>query len=164
MAKDIIMLNVLHKVANVGAMGNQSKTSVTGGSKLKYGANNIIDIRWSEVDINNDNCYILHLESETSELGPPDIQADAYLRFGKGLWNSYEIILLTTDADCNHLFGVHKNGAWFSFAPELTGAEKPIKIQGIINAANYVEENKKVYNKLYQQYASSNLTNTNLYK
>ena len=79
MPYDIVFLNVLHKVSNTGASQFEKKTLVTGGKKFKYGANNIIEITHSQLDGDHKGCYILHLESETSEVGEPFVVADAYL-------------------------------------------------------------------------------------
>jgi hypothetical protein len=162
------MLNVLHKVDNVGATGHQSKTLVTGGNKLKFGANNIIDIRYSEVDTDKDgkpnNGYILHIENETSELGPPDIKADAYLQFGKGLHASYELLFLTTQTDTNRLFGIDKSGSWYKIDTELTGTDKPVSVQGIYQTADWLDQNPKVYQNLYKAYATACWPNAAMYK
>ena len=167
MAKDIIMLNVLHKVANIGAAQNQSKTAVTGGTKLRYGANNIIDITYSEIETDSDGkptgSYILHLKDETSELGPPGVTADAYLKFDHGLWFEYELLLLATASDVNGLFGIRKNSAWYQFEPEITGGEQ-VKIQGTTNAAQYLSDNPKVYQSLYKAYSNACWSNAALYK
>ena len=88
MAKDIIMLNVLHKVTNTGAKPGQATKQTTGGEKIKYGANNIIEITWSEISRDDEDCMILHLLGKTSELGPPDEKADGCLRLGRSLWGS----------------------------------------------------------------------------
>ena len=167
MAKDIIMLNVLHKVTNVRAQQNQSKTLVTGGTKLRYGANNIIDITYSEIETDSDGkptgSYILHLKDETSELGPPGVTADAYLKFGQGLWEGYELLLLATASDVNGLFSIRKNSAWYQFEPEITGGEQ-VKIQGTANAAQYLSDNPKVYQSLYKAYSTACWSNAALYK
>jgi len=163
MAKDIIMLCVLHKVTNTGAKPGQSQTTVTGGKKIKYAANNLIDAKWSEIDKNDENSYILHLEGETSELGRPDVTAEAYLRFNRGFYREYELILLVTAQDTNGLHGVHKSSAWYQFDSTLTG-DKPYKAQGIINAAQWLEQHPEAYRTLYNNYASAYWPNTGLYE
>ena len=168
MAKDIIMFCVLHKVANIGAVGNQSRTTVTGGNKLKFGANNILEIKWSETDQNNKGCYILHLDCETSELGEPHITGDAYLRFNKGLWGSYELLLLISEHDVDDEgepidWGVSKAGAWWTFGADLIGEDKPKKIQKIANAATFLDENPLIYQTLYERFANRYWTNRQLY-
>jgi RecA/RadA recombinase len=156
MAKDIIMLNILHKVTNSAAKPGQSTTMITGGIKVKFGANNYFEVKWAETSDNDKDGLILHLGGKTtSEVGTPDEEATAYLRFGRGLWNSYELINLCVQPDTNNLFNIGKSGAWY-----IVGEKK---IQGILNAATYLDETPELYSEIYANYASSFWKNRKLY-
>jgi len=163
MPKDIILLNVLHVVTNTGAKPGQSTKSVTGGVGVQFGANYILSITWTEPTDDHTGA-IIHLQGGHSELGTPKMESMAYLRFGKGLWNSYELVNLCTVADCNNLFGIGKSGSWYNINPELTGSDKPVKLQGMSSVATWFDENPKAYNKLYKAYANANWGNRKLYQ
>lgn len=166
MPKDAIILNVLHVVANTGATAMQSKSSTTGGVKLQYAANNYINIKYSENfhidETSAANGKILHLECETSELGAPDQEATGYLKFGRGLWEEYELLSLVTDNSNNGMFGITKKGAgWFTFDKSICKEE--MKFQGAANAAKHIEDNPKIFDSIYSKYRNINWPNTELY-
>ena len=81
-----------------------------------------------------------------SALGPPGGQITSYIRYGQGIDKHTELINLASDMGL-----IHKGGAWYT----ITTLEDKPKFQGVEKARQYLLDNPKIYESLYQSVKST---------
>lgn len=159
-ARDIVLLNILHEVTNTSGYGKH--TLITGGVKIQFLANYQLRIAKTE-PFDRAPGLILNIECASSEIGDPHTTSEGCLLFGKGSWNSYELLLLVADEDCGETFGVTRAKAHWTFDPVVTGEKEPLKIQGATAAAEWLDEHPEAYQRLYNAYAEAAWKNRKMY-
>jgi recombination protein RecA len=80
----------------------------------------------------------------TSALGPPGGKITSYLRYGEGIDEETELVILATDLGI-----IHKAGAWFTFT--FIEGDEPPKFQGAEKCRIALMENPEYKQKLYEQ-------------
>jgi RecA/RadA recombinase len=157
-----VMVGIIHLVANTSGQGRKTKNR-SGGRKVQYAVD--VDLEcmytepWNIGTSENQNIIgqIIHWKTlSTSSSVPPNRKFKSYLRYGIGLDEVFEMLQLAID------FGMidKKGGGWhvFSFLQnhleEIDEEEwsdeviKKYKVQGAVNASNFLNENPHIYDLL----------------
>lgn len=134
----VTVVGITHLMANIQKFGAGKSKVEKSGNALKYAqdvklwASHKEPIKQGETQIGQK----IHWAIENSAIGPPGQKVISYIKYGKGIWDEYEVIELAKD------FGVLEvKGAWIT----LPNGER---VQGIPNACTYLEENPKAYAEL----------------
>jgi recombination protein RecA len=77
-----------------------------------------------------------------SALGAPGGQITSYLRYGQGIDKCTEMVNLAADMGI-----INKGGAWYT----ISFMEEKPKFQGVEKLRNYIVENPKIYDEIYQK-------------
>jgi len=124
--KNHIVMMVTHFIANLGAVGNAPKYVADGGTKIRYQADTMLEVSYTqgwEDSEKNQIGQIVHWKIGCSAAGgKPRTQYTSYLRYGHGIDEEFEII-----AEAVNLNIIAKAGSWLSY--------KDQKYQGMANFA-----------------------------
>lgn len=124
---DTVVVGVTHLICNTGRMGPMyvERAARAWQYQCDYQLRAVSKTAWKVQ--NRQVGLVVKWACQTSPLGPPGMQMDAYLRFGVGYDALYELLLLGTQLGL-----VRKSGAWFHLeylarpggqAPKGQGAE-----------------------------------------
>lgn len=112
--KNHIVMMVTHFIANLGAVGNAPKYVADGGTKIRYQADTMLEVSytqgWEDSD-KNQLGQIVHWKIGCSAAGgKPRTQYTSYLRYGHGIDCEFEIV-----AEAVNLSIIDKSGSWLSY-------------------------------------------------
>jgi recombination protein RecA len=125
--KNHIVMMVTHFISNLGAVGNAPKYVADGGTKIRYQADTMLEVSytqgWEDSD-KNQLGQIIHWKIGCSAAGgKPRTQYTSYLRYGHGIDCEFEIV-----AEAVNLSIVEKSGSWLSYGE--------VKFQGMAKFAD----------------------------
>lgn len=138
----VTLVGVTHLMANIQKFGAGKSKIEKSGNALKYAQ----DIKlWGthKEPLKQGDSQIgqkVHWIVENSALsGVPGTKVTSYIKYGKGIWNEYEVAELAKDFSL-----LKKSGTWYT----LPNGESA---QGLFNVATYLENNPKEFLKLKNQ-------------
>ena len=134
-----IVANILQQYANTSGFGKSRNTS--GGSKVIYQSDLTIEavkkVELKDGDKIFGQCVTWDIDC--SPLGAcPGTKVDSYIKYGTGVYAEMELVDMATEIDI-----IEKSGAWLNYGD--------IKFQGKANFSKHLEENKKLYDELYEK-------------
>lgn len=136
----VTIIGITHMMANISPMSKKSMIEKS-GTALKYAhdvklmASHWTPIMQGETQIGQS----VHWKVLTSAIGAPGTKFTSHIKYGRGIWDEYEIAELAKD------FGVMEvSGSWFT----LPNGEK---VQGFPKVCEYLEENPNAYSDLKSQ-------------
>lgn len=136
----VTLVGITHLMANINKFGAGKAKVEKSGNALKYAQDVKLwgthkePIKQGETQIGQKAHFIV----ENSAIGPPGQKVTTYIKYGRGIWNEYEVADLAKD------FGIVEGKSWLT----LPNGEK---IQGMANFSTYLEENPNAYNDLKSQ-------------
>jgi len=138
----VTLVGITHLMANIGAVGHASKTTEKSGNAIQYAqdvklrATHTTPLKQGEMQIGQEIHWIVE---NTATNAVPGQKVTSILKYGRGIWEEMEVIDLAKD------FGIIEGGTWLT----LPNSDK--KIQGKVNVAAYLEENRNAYDDIYAQ-------------
>lgn len=144
-----IVISIQHLIANTSGYGSPYQED--GGRKIQYQGDVKLRAKTSSkwMDATDQIGQSIDWSVAWSALGPPGRSAKTYLRYGRGIDETYEIIDMGAD------FGlIKKAGAWYSVEC-LEGQEEDygvesFKYQGQEKMAEFINNNPKVQEAIYK--------------
>jgi recombination protein RecA len=136
----VTLVGITHLMANIQKFGAGKSKVEKSGNALKYAqdvklwATHKQPLMQGETQIGQKVNWIV----ENSAIGAPGQKVTSIIKYGRGIWNEYELAELAKD------FGVVEGKTWIT----LPNGEK---VQGMSNFATYLEENPSYYEDLRQQ-------------
>ena len=136
----VTLVGITHLMANIQKFGAGKSKTEKSGNALKYAqdvklwATHKEALKQGETQIGQK----VHWVIENSAIGPPGQKVTSVIKYGRGIWNEFELAELAKD------FGVVEGKTWLT----LPNGEK---VQGMANFATYLEENPNYYDELRQQ-------------
>lgn len=135
-----VIIGITHLMANIKKFGAGREKTEKSGNALKYAqdvklyATHKTPLKQGETQIGQ----TVHWVVENSALGKPGQQVESHIKYGVGIWNEYELAELAKE------YGIAKGGTWLT----LPNGDK---VQGLVQFAEYLEENINAYNDIKQQ-------------
>jgi RecA/RadA recombinase len=136
----VTLVGITHLMANINKFGAGKSKVEKSGNALKYAqdvklwATHKKAIMQGETQIGQEVFWVV----ENSAIGAPGQKVSSIIKYGRGIWNEYELAQLAKD------FGVVEGKTWM----KLPNGEK---VQGMSNFATYLENNPEYYDELRQQ-------------
>lgn len=136
----VTLVGITHLMANIQKFGAGKSKVEKSGNALKYAqdvklwATHKEPLLQGETQIGQKVHWIV----ENSAIGPPGQKVTSYIKYGRGIWNEYEVAELAKD------FNIVEGKSWLT----LPNGEK---VQGMANFANYLEENPNAYSDMKAQ-------------
>lgn len=146
-----IVIITQHMIADTSGRSMGSGYHEDGGNKIKHGSDIRMRIKWTEkwTAGSGENerriGQILHWQIIKSPYGEID-KVDSYLRYGVGLDECTEIIILACDLGL-----ITKGGAWFTF----NFLEESVKVQGQEKVYDWLVSHPEEYQTLYKMVKDS---------
>ena len=140
---DIILIGILHMIANTSGYGKQFVAS--GGNKIKYAMDigmETTKFTFRRKDGKDDGPIIgqsVEWTTTSAALAPPGQKCTSIIEYGIGIDKVAEIVEMAVE------YGfIEKGGAWYT----LSFLDEPQKVQGINNVINMIREDEKMYETL----------------
>jgi recombination protein RecA len=137
----VTLVGITHLMANIQKFGAGRAKVEKSGTSLKYAQDvklwgtHFKPLKKGETIIGQHIFWNI----ENSAIGPPGGKVESTVKFGRGIWNEYEVASMGKD------FGIIEGSSWFT----LPNVEK--KIQGLGGVAEYLEANPNAYEDLKKQ-------------
>lgn len=125
------IIGITHLMANIQKFGNAKSKVEKSGTSLQYA----YDVKlWGThktpiMDGDTQVGHEAHWIVESSALGPPNQKVSVAIKYGRGIWEEYELTTLGKDLGL-----IQQKGAWLT----LPSGES---VQGIQRFVSYLEEN-----------------------
>lgn len=140
--QNTIVIIIQHMIANTSGYGPAFMED--GGNKIKYQADIKLRARtfskWEDTSKKQIG-QIVTWDVVYSALGAPGATVEGYIRYGKGIDTTWELIDIAVDLDL-----IEKGGSWFT----LSFLDEPLKVQGQNSVWQHLEDNtehKQLLNK-----------------
>ena len=136
----VTLVGITHLMANINKFGAGKTKVEKSGNALKYAqdvklwATHKKPLMQGETQIGQEVFWIV----ENAAIGAPGQKVSSIIKYGRGIWNEYELAQLAKD------FGVVEGKTWM----KLPNGEK---VQGMSNFATYLENNPEYYTELKEQ-------------
>jgi len=134
----VTLVGITHLMANIAFGAKKTKVEKTSNA-LKYAQDvklwgtHKIPIKKGDTQIGQEAHWIVE---NTATDTPPGQKVTSIIKYGRGIWEEYELITVAKD------FGIVEGAGWMT----IPGVDK--KIQGLVGAATYLEENPSAYSDL----------------
>lgn len=132
----VTLVGITHLMANISP-GSRKQSAEKSGNALKYAQDVKLWGTYKE-PLKQGDTQIgqrVHWVVENSAIGPPGQKVTSIIKYGRGIWNEYEIAELAKD------FGIVDGKSWLTLPDGK-------KLQGLFNLASYLEEEESVYTDL----------------
>jgi len=136
----VTLVGITHLMANIKKFGAGKEKTEKSGNALKYAQDVKLWATHKEMLKQGESIIgqKVHWVIENSAIGPPGQKVTSIIKFGRGIWEEYEVLELAQD------FGIVENSTWLS----LPSGEK---IQGKSKYCQYLEENENAFLDLKSQ-------------
>lgn len=136
----VTLVGITHLMANIQKFGKGKSKVEKSGNALKYAQDVKLWATHKEALTQGDTQIgqKVHWIVENSAIGPPGQKVTSVIKYGRGIWNEFELAELAKD------FGVVEGKTWLT----LPNGEK---VQGMANFAKYLEDNPDYYSDLRSQ-------------